>query len=83
MVLSQIKSIKDLLIRVNMVEENGVSTPMSSSCKLNKHDEDKLLDPLLYRSTVGTLQYVILTRPDIAFCVNKAFQFMAGPLESH
>jgi histone deacetylase 1/2 len=32
---------------------------------------------------VGALQYVTLTRPEIAFCVNKVCQFLASPLLSH
>jgi histone deacetylase 1/2 len=33
-----------------------------------------------YRSIVGALQYLTITRPDIAFAVNKACQFMQQPL---
>ncbi|RVW65725.1 Retrovirus-related Pol polyprotein from transposon RE1 [Vitis vinifera] len=36
-----------------------------------------------YRSVVGALQYVTLTRPDIAFAVNKACQFMQQPTTAH
>lgn len=82
MVPPQVKYIKDILTKVNMDGENGVSTPMFNSCKLSKHGEDKIVDPLLYSSTVGALQYVTLTRSDIAFCVNKACQFMDDPSES-
>jgi histone deacetylase 1/2 len=42
-----------------------------------------MTDPTLYRSIVGALQYATMTRPDIAFSVNKVCQFMANPLESH
>jgi histone deacetylase 1/2 len=44
---------------------------------------DTMSDPTLYRSIVGALQYETLTRPDIAFSVNKVCQFMSQPLESH
>lgn len=40
-------------------------------------------DPHLYRSTIGALQYMTLTRPNITFNVNKSYQFMANPLDSH
>jgi len=32
---------------------------------------------------VGSLQYLSLTRPDIAFAVNKVSQFMQDPWDSH
>ncbi|KAJ0683370.1 putative RNA-directed DNA polymerase [Helianthus annuus] len=36
-----------------------------------------------YRQTVGALQYATLSRPDIAFAVNKVCQFMHAPTENH
>lgn len=36
-----------------------------------------------YRSVVGALKYVINTRPDITFAVNKVFQFMSTPRDTH
>ena len=43
---------------------------------LSKFDGDPVQDVTQYRSVVGVLQYVTMTRPDIAFAVNKACQFM-------
>ena len=36
-----------------------------------------------YRSIVGALQYLTFTRPDIAFSVSQACQFMHHLMESH
>lgn len=72
MVLTQTKYNKYLSSKVNMIEENGVSTPKFSSCKLSKHGDDKILNHFLYKSIVGALQYVTLIHPNIAFCVNHA-----------
>ncbi|XP_019455016.1 PREDICTED: uncharacterized protein LOC109356135 [Lupinus angustifolius] len=50
---------------------------MATTCRLSK-TESKLFDnPTLYRSIVGDLQYTTITRPDLAYSVNKVFQFMA------
>ena len=58
-------------------------TPMVSSLKLSAHGDSAFPDPSLYRSVVGGLQYATITRPDIAYAVNKVAQFMHTPLESH
>ncbi|XP_072056283.1 uncharacterized protein [Arachis hypogaea] len=76
------KYVKDLLNRVEMLEARPVTTPMASTLKLDTIGTtfDK---PFLYRSIVGGLQYATITRPDIAFSVNKVSQFMHAPLEQH
>lgn len=66
-----------------MLEANPITTPMVSSLKLSKFGPDSLTDALLYRSIVGGLQYATLTRPEIAYSVNKVCQFMSHPLETH
>lgn len=40
-------------------------------------------DVHLYRSVVGMLQYVCITRPDLSFCVNKLSQYMSAPSDIH
>ena len=40
-------------------------------------------DPTLYRSLVGTLQYMTITRPDISHVVNSVSQFLHSPTEDH
>jgi len=60
-----------------------VSLPMATSYKLSKIIGKSLSDPFVYRSTVGTLQYLSFTRPDIAFSVNKFAQFMQAPTDEH
>ena len=37
----------------------------------------------MYRSIIGALQYVTITRLEIACSVNKACQYTQAPLESH
>jgi hypothetical protein len=85
LVLTQEKYASDLLERVGMIYCKPVSTPLSTSEKLSLH-EGSLLgsnDASQYRNIVGALQYLTLTRPDIAFSVNKACQFLHAPTTVH
>ena len=81
--LSQTKYLQDLLCRTQMQGAKSSSTPMTNGLKLSKFGSDSVLDPTLYRSVVGALQYATITRPEIAYSVNKVSQFMQAPLESH
>jgi hypothetical protein len=81
--LSQQRYIMDLLIRTKMNEAKPITTPMESTTSLFAFEGEPFPDHTLYRSTVGTLQYLGLTRPDIAFTVNKLSQFMQKPTLLH
>ncbi|KAF5479480.1 hypothetical protein F2P56_000298 [Juglans regia] len=60
-----------------------VKSPMASSTRLSLTDGPEFFDPTLHRSTVGSLQYLSITRPDVAFAVSKVSQFMHAPKTSH
>lgn len=62
-----------------------VTTPMSTSKKLSVHEGEPLgpNDATQYRSVVGALQYLTLTRPDISFSVNKVCQYLHAPTTVH
>ncbi|KAG7548771.1 Reverse transcriptase RNA-dependent DNA polymerase [Arabidopsis suecica] len=83
--LTQTKYINDLLHRTNMVATKPVSTPMIDHPMPTATDSSGslLADPSEYRSVIGSLQYLLFTRPDIAFAVNKLSQFMHQPREDH
>lgn len=83
LLLTQTKYIRDLLKKTKMLTAKDITTPMISSQHLSKHDACPLEDPYLYRSTVGALQYVTVTRPELAFSVNKVCQFMQSPTDVH
>ena len=84
-VLTQEKYASDLLKRVGMGDCKSVNTPLSSSEKLSLFEGTPLgpSDATRYRSVIGALQYLTLTRPDIAFVVNKVCQFLHAPTTTH
>ena len=73
----------DIIQRAGMVGCKPVASPMRPSHELLPDDSPLLADPSRYRQTVGALQYATLSRPDIAFAVNKVCQFMHAPTEHH
>jgi hypothetical protein len=81
--LPQHRYILDLLSRTKMTEAKPINCPMASSAHLSAHEGDLFSDPTLFRSTVGALQYLCITRSDISFCVNKLAQFMHNPTDLH
>ncbi|KAM1873468.1 hypothetical protein ACFX13_007300 [Malus domestica] len=81
--LSQQKYATDLLHRTKMHGAKPVPTPAVSGRRLSLQDGDPLPDPTEYRSVVGALQYLTLTRPDINFAVNQVCQFLHQPTSTH
>lgn len=85
MILSQQKYALDLLQRTNMGNCKAVSTPMCTHEKLTRESGDCLNEEesFQYRGTVGALQYLTLTRPDLSFAVNKVCQYLSRPTDVH
>jgi histone deacetylase 1/2 len=85
LLLSQERYASDILKRVNMQLCKPVKTPLSTSEKLSVTSGTQLGvdDSTRYRSIVGALQYLTLTRPDLSFAVNKVCQFLHSPTTVH
>jgi hypothetical protein len=67
--LSQEKYASDIVRRAGMVTCNMAPTPMTTSSQLSADEGERLSpeDATKYRSIVGALQYLSLTRLDLAF----------------
>jgi len=85
LLLSQRKYAFELLRRSGMLKCKPAHTPMSASDKLSALDGDLLSpdDATLYRSIVGGLQYLTVTRPDLSYVVNRVCQYLHAPRDSH
>jgi homoserine trans-succinylase len=68
-----------------MIQCKPGTTPLSTSEKLSAAKGKPLgpIDTTHYRSIVGALQYLTLTRPDLSFVVNKMCQYLHAPTEDH
>lgn len=83
--LTQKKYALDLLRRAGMLQCKSASTPMTSTERLSAADGDPLSsdEATTYRSIVGGLQYLLVTRPDLSFVVNRVCQYMQTPRHPH
>lgn len=66
-----------------MLLAKSAPTPVVVTPNLSKDFGVLLKDGSKYWSTIGALQYLLLTRPDISFAVNKACQFLHASMEDH
>ena len=72
-----------ILEAAGMSECNACATPMENRLKLKKEDGGEPADATLYRSVIGSLRYLVNTRPDIAFAVGITSRFMEKPSSHH
>lgn len=79
MFLYQSTYIFEVFSKAQMLEAKTISTPMVSGSIVSAYHGENFTDPYLYRSIVGALQYVTLTRPEISVSVNEVCQFMHSP----
>ena len=66
-----------------MEDCNPAATPMEERLKLSRFSTAKAVDPTHYRRLIGSLYYLVHTRPDIAFAVGFVSRFMEKPTMEH
>ena len=81
--ISQEKYIQDLLVRAALTDERIVETPMELNVHLRDTDGDPLPDPTRYRHLVGSIVYLVVTRPDISYLIHILSQFVSAPTPVH
>jgi hypothetical protein len=60
-----------------------MDTPMNVDIRKVKVPDSDPVDPSLYRQLIGSLMYLVNTRPDIFFVVNTLSQFQVEPRQEH
>ncbi|XP_019105476.2 uncharacterized mitochondrial protein AtMg00810-like [Beta vulgaris subsp. vulgaris] len=66
-----------------MVDCKPMSTPMEVNGRLCSVEGRDLEDVNMYRQLVGSLIYLTLTKPDIAYAVSVISRFMQKPVKRH
>ncbi|KAJ9671119.1 hypothetical protein PVL29_027218 [Vitis rotundifolia] len=83
MFLSQRKYVLDLLEETGKIEAKPCTTPMVPNVQLMPDDGDPFYNPERYRRVVGKLNYLNVTRPDIAYAISVVSQFTFAPTIKH
>ncbi|KAJ7561914.1 hypothetical protein O6H91_03G047400 [Diphasiastrum complanatum] len=82
--ISQSRYAISMLRKLHMENYKGIDTPMEHTVKVPiKDDEKSFEDITLYRSLIGSLIWLTVTRPDLSFCVHKLSQHMQDPKLYH
>lgn len=81
--ICQRKYILDLLVDTGKLTAKLCSTIIVPNIHLIKDDVDPFDDLERYIRLVGKLNYLTVTRPDIAFAVSVVSQFMSAPTVKH
>ena len=66
-----------------MEDCRSMTTPMITNWKKIHASKGEFVDPTLYHHLIGSLMYLVNTRPNLCFAVNTLSQFMVEPRSVH
>ncbi|KAI0505062.1 hypothetical protein KFK09_016019 [Dendrobium nobile] len=81
--LDQQQYATDILKSAGFLHCKPLPTPITPRSIQSREPDSNLLHPPNYRSIVGSLQYLTITRPDLAFATNQLCQHMHNPQPTH
>ncbi|GMI75822.1 cysteine-rich RLK (RECEPTOR-like protein kinase) 8 [Hibiscus trionum] len=81
--LSQKKYVEQTLSNFRMKDCKPVATPAETGTKLSVDSTREPVNPTLFKSLVGSLRYLTITRPDITYAVGLVSRFMENPKQDH
>ncbi|XP_070034818.1 secreted RxLR effector protein 161-like [Nicotiana tomentosiformis] len=81
--IGQQKYIKELLKRFEMESSKIIDTPIATATRLDMDKPGSPVNESMYRGIIGSLMYLIASRPDIVFSMGLYARFQSNPKESH
>ena len=66
-----------------MMDCKELTTPMASNLKLLSDASSETVDATMYHQMIGSLMYLMNTRPDICFTMNTLSQYLTDPRHVH
>nr|GFA31851.1 zinc finger, CCHC-type [Tanacetum cinerariifolium] len=80
---SQSSYINKILKETSMTDSNDTKIPMDPGTKLVKAEDGNSVDATYYRSLIGSLRYLLHTRPDLSYSVGLLSRFLQDPKDHH
>ena len=81
--LSQSKYVVDILKMTRLTDKKIVDTLIEVNVRYFSFIGLPMTTPTLYRTIIGSLVYLTITRPYIAYVVHVVSQFIASPTTVH
>jgi hypothetical protein len=81
--LGQGKYAVRILQKFGMMDCKSMATPMTTDIRKVKDSDSDQVDSYPYQQLIGSLMYLVNTRPDICFVVNTLSQFQVEPRHEH
>nr|GEV93935.1 hypothetical protein [Tanacetum cinerariifolium] len=81
--INQDKYVAEILRKFGLTDGKSASTPIDTEKPLLKDPDGEDVDVHTYRSMIGSLMYLTLSRPDIMFVVCACAHFQVTPKVSH
>lgn len=73
--INQQKHIKELLKKFDMLNSKASYTLMAITTKLDKDNSGIIVSETKHRGMIGSILYLITSKPDILFCIRMCVRF--------
>jgi len=81
--IHQRKFAAEFLKKFKKEDSNPVKTPIETEIKLTKEADGRTLDATYFKEIVGSLRYLMCTKPDICYVVGLVSRYMESPRQVH
>ncbi|GJZ85793.1 hypothetical protein Tco_0651132 [Tanacetum coccineum] len=81
--IKQSKYACKIVKKYGLLSTNSVDTPIVEKNKLDEDLQGKQVDAKLYRGMIGSLMYLISSRPDLIYAVYLCARYQVKPIEKH
>ncbi|GJX38280.1 retrovirus-related pol polyprotein from transposon TNT 1-94 [Tanacetum coccineum] len=81
--INQSKYDSEIVKKYGLHSTDSVDTPMIENKKLDEDLQGKQVDATYYRGMIGSLMYLIASRPDLNYVICLCSRYQAKPTEKH